>query len=139
MGRLGPIVSWSVACCALLAAGGLAGRSLQPVRVAGASMAPALLPGDLVLVARQAPVRLSDIVLIREPGHDSVLHRVVASAEDGSWITRGDANAVPDLRPVERTSVAGRVVAVLGVGRVVRRWRREVSGATLANQSDSTR
>ena len=44
----------------------LARRSLDTVEVRGRSMAPALLPGDRLLVARAA-VRPGDVVLARDP------------------------------------------------------------------------
>ncbi len=139
MGRLASLVPWAVICCALVSAGALSARTLQPIAVSGASMRPALEPGDLVLVRRGASIRTRDIVLVRELGRAFVLHRVVGMTVDGQWVTRGDANPIPDFAPVSQSSVVGRVVAVVPVGSVLVRWRAVLGGATLANQSDSTR
>jgi signal peptidase I len=139
MGRSMALLPWIVMCVALASAGGFAGRAVLPVRVAGGSMSPALEGGDIVFVARRAPVSPRDIVLIREPGRSAVLHRIVAPSAEGSWVTQGDANPVADLRPVARSAIVGRVVGVLRVGGIAREWREVFGGATLANQSDSTR
>ena len=45
MARLASLVWWLVACGAVLGVGALVGKQVQPVRVAGASMAPALALG----------------------------------------------------------------------------------------------
>jgi signal peptidase I len=139
MPRAMSVVPWLVTCAVLVLAGAAAGRAVQPVRVMGGSMRPALEPGDVVLVARRGTVALRDIVLVTEPGHAAVLHRAVGFTQQGWWVTRGDANDVADLRPVRPSAVAGRVVSVLHVGGVAGEWREVLGGATLANQSDSTR
>lgn len=108
----------------LLAGAGVTGWSyFEPVRVAGGSMEPALFAGDVVLVRRNAAVHDGDIVLVREPGHSAVLHRVLDTARDGSLRLKGDANPVPDLETVRTTYVAGRVARVIPVGALLRRWR----------------
>ena len=89
-----------------------------PVRVAGMSMAPALGIGDIVFVSRTGAARVGDIVLIARPGHGRALHRLVGEDADGRWVVRGDANPIPDLEPVPRAQIAGRVVGVLPVSRV---------------------
>jgi signal peptidase I len=139
MARLMSLIPWLAACTALIVSGGAVGRTVQPVRVTGASMSPALEPGDVVLVARRSPVGPRDIVLIREPGHHAVLHRIVAPSANAGWVTQGDANPVADLAPVPRSAIAGRAIGVLRVGGAAREWREVLGGAKLANQSNSTR
>lgn len=99
-------------------------RLYQPVRVTGASMYPALRTGDLVLVDRDEPVRVRDIVLFRLPGHGSVLHRVVGTVGAGALRTKGDANPVADLEPVPTSATVGPVRAVIPVGAAIAWWRR---------------
>ena len=53
---------------------------VSPVRVAGGSMAPALQPGDIALVALGRRPISGDIVLIRAPGREQVLHRKAIDA-----------------------------------------------------------
>lgn len=100
----------------------LAVRAYTPIRVSGSSMHPALHAGDLVFVTRGTPQR-GDIALLRMPGHGPVLHRIVGVEADGTVRTRGDANPVDDLEPVNREHVAGTVAAVLPVGAAIERWR----------------
>jgi len=94
-----------------------------PVRVLGGSMSPALSPGDLVIVARNARPREGHIVLARSAGRGAVLHRVVAIGDDGLVTTRGDANAVDDAERIRAAEVAGVVVRVIPIGTLLRRWR----------------
>jgi signal peptidase I len=95
----------------------------EPVRVAGMSMAPALLPGDLAIVRKSAQPQEGSIALVRAKGHAAVLHRVVAIRDDGFLTTRGDANRVDDREPVAAREVAGVVVRVVPAGAWLRRWR----------------
>jgi signal peptidase I len=112
-------------------------RWAEPVRVAGASMQPALWAGDLVLVSRDTEVPVGQVALLRAPGHGPVLHRVVERRTDGSVLTKGDANVHADLTPTERRHIAGRVVAVVPVGRMLARWRGLPGCDTLSAQPNS--
>lgn len=112
---------------------------VTPVRVSGLSMAPALVPGDIALVALGRRPIPGDIVLVRSPGHEQVLHRVVAVADGGSVRTKGDANPVPDFEPVPAGQVAGRCIGILPFGAWLARWRGRPLYATMASQPNSTR
>jgi signal peptidase I len=91
------------------------------VYVAGESMAPALRRGDLVVYARDARVlREGDIVWVAKPGWpDGVLHRVREVLLDDRLVLQGDANPVPDLQPVDPSSVQGVVRLVVPTGHLV--------------------
>jgi hypothetical protein len=77
----------------------------------GASMLPALWPGDLMTVqsAGIADIGLGEIVLFRL-NRSLCLHRVVQNT-GGSLITRGDSVPDPDP-PVQPSAILGRLVAV---------------------------
>ncbi len=116
----------------VLAAAGaaaLAALAVPPVRrveVTGGSMAPALLPGDrLVVVGRPAWSRLTgrdrwpipgEVVAVRDPRvPDRILVKRVGSVDrpGGTVTVVGDAAASTDSRtfgPVPRSSVLGRAV-----------------------------
>ena len=55
-------------------------RGVRRVEVRGDSMAPALLPGDHLLVLRHAPARRGDVVALRDPRDPgrAVVKRVAA-------------------------------------------------------------
>jgi signal peptidase I len=106
--------------------------------VSGGSMVPALVPGDVVVVSKDATPRRGDIALLK-PGTGFVLHRVTRVERDGSVWARGDANPVADLNPTLSRDVHGRVVRVLPLGDLLRRWRVRESCDTLPAQSDSAR
>jgi signal peptidase I len=65
-------------------------RRLDVVEVRGRSMAPALLPGDRLLVARLGPPRVGDVVLAADPRDPrrELIKRV--STLDGGVVLRGD-------------------------------------------------
>jgi signal peptidase len=106
------------------------------VRVSGGSMKPALLPGDVVFVARTTQVSRGDIALLK-PGAGMVLHRVARVEQAGRVWTRGDANPIADLNPVARRDVIGRVVRVLPLGGIVERWRAKDGYVTLPTQPNN--
>jgi nickel-type superoxide dismutase maturation protease len=93
---------------------GIARRQLDVVEVRGRSMAPTLLPGDRLLVARLPP-RVGDVVLAPDPRapHRELVKRVV-SADECGLVVRGDNPAAStDARTfgaLPRDAVRWRVV-----------------------------
>lgn len=84
--QFGSLVGLLLAAVALLAARG----RLGVVEVRGHSMAPTLLPGDRLLVAR-LPARVGDVVLARDPRHPRrELIKRVAARDEGGVVLRGD-------------------------------------------------
>ncbi|HEY5540086.1 MAG TPA: S24/S26 family peptidase [Coriobacteriia bacterium] len=112
---------------------------VTPVCVTGGSMSPALVPGDIALVALGRRPIAGDIALIRAPGHGQVVHRVVDVADGGAVRMKGDANQVADFEPVPAGQVAGRCIGVLPFGSWLARWRGRAPYATMASQPNSTR
>jgi signal peptidase I len=127
-----------LAAYGLLVAVGLACVNwLVVVRVAGGSMVPALLPGDIAVVTKAQP-RAGDIALLRS-GSSLVLHRVARVLGDGSVSTRGDANPIADFSPTPRAAIRGRVALVLPFGATLARWRGGDACAKLPAQPHSSR
>lgn len=129
-GALGILLGVALVACML---------GLRPALVAGRSMEPALVPGDLCLASPWARPRPGDVVLFSRDRERPVLHRVLAVDPQGGLLTRGDANATPDRDPVVASAVRGRVVAVLPLGRAFRGWMRAARGATLLSPSRYSR
>lgn len=102
------------ACAAVALTAALGGWRLYVVY--GGSMAPAIPPGSLALVQPLArPVRPGEIIAYRA-GDRTVIHRVAAPAPRQAgmaWLTRGDANPVPDVQAVTAEDIVGRVVLVI--------------------------
>lgn len=89
---------------------------VYPVVVPTGSMAPAIQPGDMVVITKRVDkVEVGDIIEFWREG-SWVVHRVVSIQRSGNmrfYITRGDANAVNDQDPVPSEVVRGRVIAIL--------------------------
>lgn len=92
--------------------------------VEGASMEPALSPGDII-VYRRIGVQLArrDMVVF-EHRETLVVHRVAGVLRGGRLRTRGDANETFDAVPVELHDVQGEVVLVLPSGKLAVRLAR---------------
>lgn len=92
-----------------------------PVSVGSGSMAPALDTGDLVVVEpyHGQSLRRGSVVVFDDPaGSRSVIHRVVELHGDGSFTTKGDANASADstpIRPEHVTSVGRYLLPRIGL------------------------
>jgi signal peptidase I len=123
--RRGPRVSLLTAtlCGAvLLSAAGIFGWDLSGGRLLATttpSMCPAVCVGSLVAVRPlEGPVHPGQLVAFRPPGQRAVFtHRVVAVEADGSFTTKGDAEASPDPWVVAPSGVVGRVAFTLfGLG-----------------------
>jgi signal peptidase I len=85
----------------------------KPYVVMSGSMAPTMHAGDLIFVDPHAQsVSVYEIVTYTDP-RGPVTHRIVAQAENGTLTVKGDANAQPDARAVERKHVVGPVRLIL--------------------------
>ncbi len=87
----------------------------QPWVVGSGSMTPVLRTGDVVIVDKVSAdaIKVGDIVEYREAGHSDIVHRVISIEQTGqakSFITKGDANTLPDANPVMAANVIGKVV-----------------------------
>jgi signal peptidase I len=100
----------------LVTVSGLAFWSLAPLAlgwradvIMSGSMAPRVLPGDVVVgqPASGDDVRDGQVIVFENPADPSrtVLHRVVRRQDDGSLVTRGDANLADDSSPVDPAAV----------------------------------
>lgn len=115
---------------ALTAALDLATSASWPpvVTVLTDSMEPAVAAGDAVILARADRFQVGDVVRVRVPhegrrlGYPStVVHRIVAREDDGTYRIKGDAKADPDPFTVTSGDIDGRMVTTVpGVGRVLR-------------------
>jgi len=90
-------------------------RPVGRVEVAGASMRPALEPGDRLLVVRRRAYRPGSVVAVADPRDGRLLvKRVTAVEPDGRLVVAGDdPDASTDSRtfgPVARALVRGQAV-----------------------------
>ncbi len=89
---------------------------LRAVVVSGESMAPAMRPGDCLLVRLGAKARVSDVVVARHPSVDGLLlvKRVARRDDSGWWLLSDNAEAgLDDSRAfgaVPDDAIVGRVL-----------------------------
>lgn len=76
------------------------------------SMSGAMEINDMVIARVQPSYAQRDVILFRDAHGTIVCHRIVA-LEDGSYITKGDANNVADADPVPPERVIGKVKLVI--------------------------
>jgi len=121
-----------VALVAILVFATLAVVALLPMIIPGytsaaitsGSMMPKLRPGDVVIAVDRgdAPIAIGTIIVFEDPVRsDLVTHRVVGVNADGTYTTKGDANAIADITPVPPEYVRGVgrwVVPYVGLPRV---------------------
>ncbi|UZN02929.1 signal peptidase I [Cellulomonas sp. S1-8] len=83
----------------------------RPTVVMTGSMAPRIVPGDIVVAAPFQPADLvpGRVVMFADAAEPDrlVVHRVTELTDDGALVTKGDANPTADLRPVLLDEVAG--------------------------------
>jgi signal peptidase len=95
------------------------------------SMRPAMTTGDMIVVRPVDPgqIEIGDVILFPSPADSdaTIAHRVVEVVGSGgslAFVTRGDANEVPDRSPVSADSVLGEVeFHVPLLGHVVRQMK----------------
>ena len=116
-------------CCDLLA-DVVRSTGSGKLRVAGSSMLPAILPGDVLTVQRRRSdeLRPGEIVVIIRDGKLTA-HRIINISEE-DLITRGDSLPTVDL-PVQFPEIVGRVESIRRNGRQVSLkfsgWKRTIA------------
>jgi signal peptidase I len=93
----------------------------HPTVIASGSMRPLIQPGDVLLFDRRTdPVGTGTVIVFRQ--NDLIVHRVLETDGQGGYITKGDANRLPDSTPVTKEQFVGRgrlLVPYLGLSRVL--------------------
>ncbi len=83
--------------------------SWEPVTVTSGSMGSSLRPGDVLMVDEPRSDMLAQgaVILFEAPSGELVTHRIEAVEDDGTLVTRGDANGSPDASRVSPDDVRG--------------------------------
>lgn len=79
--------------------------------VASGSMEPALSVNDVIIIKEQENYGEGDIITFAQ-GNSLVTHRILEKSQTG-FITKGDANNVPDTKEVKMEDVVGKTVFVI--------------------------
>jgi signal peptidase len=90
------------------------------------SMAPNLNPGDVVSFAKADEPKVDDVILAEDPAEPDRLlsHRVSVVLDDGSLVTKGDANQNADSTPVPPGNYLGTAkLRIPWIGLPVMWWR----------------
>ena len=88
---------------------------IEPYVVMSGSMEPAIHTGSLVFVdTKDKDINVGDIIAFNK-GDISVTHRVSGINEDGTYITKGDANESIDSAPIAREQIIGTILFTVPV------------------------
>lgn len=83
----------------------------SPSVIVTGSMGPSIVPGDIVVTAPIEPeaLRLNYVIRFKDPSntHPYLMHRIIEIKDNGTLITKGDANQSPDSTPVPVGNVTG--------------------------------
>lgn len=81
--------------------------------VVSGSMEPEIAVGDIVVVKSQQEYERGDVITFYDSSKDEyVTHRIIFVSEDGSFLTKGDANNTDDKLAIPPSAVVGKVVSV---------------------------
>jgi len=82
-----------------------------PVLITSGSMEPGIRAGDVVVVGASDGLRLDPgtVVTFRDQAFEDrlITHRITTATDDGSYVTKGDANPGPDSTPLAPDGVEG--------------------------------
>lgn len=121
--------TWVVVLCAVFMIGSLYVPrffGVHPYIVLSSSMEPSIHTGSLVYIGETEDVLGEGDILAYELDAMPVVHRVVDRTDEG-YITKGDANDIPDMNPVKSSQVLGRYLfAVPGAGYILSEVRQHV-------------
>lgn len=85
----------------------------RPVVILSGSMEETIRTGAVVLVKQTKEIAPEDILFFITKDQIPVIHRCIHKNEDGSLITKGDANDEVDFEPVTSSQIQGKVVCVM--------------------------
>lgn len=115
-----------------LAYGNLPNRWYHVLYVYSGSMAPAINPGDVIIITPPTQKLEPGMVLTMRVDGQLVTHRLVEIRSDGAFITKGDANNAPDSWDQDRLEIGGVVrarIPFLGyLAQVSQIFNRSISG-----------
>jgi signal peptidase I len=93
----------------------LSSGSLYLLTVLSGSMSPAINTGDMIIISKVNPnkIEIGDIISFQKQGTMLFTHRVVGIEDGLRFITKGDANNVPDSGFAAAKDIVGKVVVTL--------------------------
>lgn len=86
---------------------------LKPYKVMSGSMEPVLPIGALIYIRETNEIEEGEMVAFEVGNGQICVHRCMEIREDGTYVTKGDANAVQDVATVRKDQLIGKGVLVL--------------------------
>jgi signal peptidase I len=104
----------------------------EPVLITSDSMAPKVRSGDFVLMSGTRQHLAEGTVVTFRMDDRLVTHRIVAVNPDGSYLTQGDANQVPDSTPLDHGNIEGTPRLLVSTVGIPLQWLRQGKWTYLA-------
>lgn len=115
-------VLWAQVSLVAIAAILALAMSHRTVLIAGGSMEPNLHRGAVLLTAIPSRERTEPgAIAVFRTDDATVTHRIVGANLDGTFVSKGDANPIPDSTPLRREQIEGvgrMVVPLIGLPKV---------------------
>ncbi len=101
--------------------------------VVSGSMEPEIAVGDVVVIKSQEEYVRGDVITFYDSSMDDyVTHRIILVSDDGSYLTKGDANDTDDKLAIPKAAVVGKVTSVWrGAGNAITFLRSPLGMAVL--------
>ncbi len=80
--------------------------------VQSGSMEPTIHIGDIILVKKSPYYSQNEIITFYDEKGRIVTHRIIKKVNEG-FITKGDANSTPDVNPVPKEKIIGKVIFII--------------------------
>lgn len=107
---------------------------IRPYIVLSASMEPTIMTGALGYINThdREDVGTGDIVAFTMGDEITVLHRIIAENEDGTFVTKGDNNETEDFAALHKSQILGKVAFSIPKLGYLTSWLQTTQGMIVA-------
>lgn len=78
--------------------------------VQSGSMEPAISAGDVIIITKLSDYKRYDVVTFTDESQRTVTHRIMEIKDDGTYVTKGDANRSIDNDNITKENIQGKAI-----------------------------